>query len=134
MKEEKKLFGAAKIAADKKAAKLAEEQANATQEAPQLQEAPQSPTAPVFTQSVPKEVKIVFAPNSARTVAWEPGLTTRIAMGKAGFQVLESNSERIVTYTIRVNNSVNIDLDSPIAEPNGSTVTFLMITEEIKGN
>lgn len=138
MKENKKaLSGAAKIAADKKAAKAQAQAEQATTNAtatmtpnPEHQTTMQTAVTP----KVSKELKIVFFPNSTRYCPWEAGLTTRQAMAKVGFQVKESSATETVTYTIRLNDSAMLALDTPIAEPNGSTVSMLMITEEIKGN
>lgn len=127
---EKKLSGAAKIAADKKAAKLAAEAPTNT-----TAQADNNITLQTFAAPrVPKEIKLIFSPNSARVIPWENGITTRVAMAKAGFEVKESNSEQIVKYTIRLNNIAMLDLDTPIPEPNGTTVSFVLVTEEIKGN
>jgi hypothetical protein len=87
-----------------------------------------------MNEQLRKEVKLLFAPHSPRTIPYTKGMTARLAIEGAGFEVKQSNAKQTVTYTIRVNNASNMGLDDIVPEPNGSTVTFLSITEDIKGN
>jgi len=81
-----------------------------------------------------KEIKVFMIPNSAKTVAWEEGITVRQSITKAGFSAGDIENGKLMGYTTIANGKINLEIDELVPEPNGSSVTLLMVTKEIKGN